>query len=76
MAAGEALDAVLGEFTAQVDWRAGLAEWMQAAEREAYDGNRDRLLRHATGKAMDALRGRVFAGLVTEAVRAAVEAKA
>jgi glutamyl-tRNA(Gln) amidotransferase subunit E len=55
-------------------WREALTPWLEAAEREAYDGKPGRLLRHATGRVMDALRGRVPARDVVEAVQVAVEA--
>jgi hypothetical protein len=56
-------------------WREGLPRWLEAAETEIYDGRPDRLLRHATGRVMDALRGRVPAREVVEAVRATAEAR-
>jgi len=56
-------------------WRAMLPRWVEAAEREAYDHDPGRILRHATGRVMDTLRGRVPASVVVPAVRAAVEAK-
>jgi glutamyl-tRNA(Gln) amidotransferase subunit E len=52
-------------------WRDMLPRWVEAAEREAYDGDPGRVLRHATGRAMDALRGRVPARVVIEALRPA-----
>jgi glutamyl-tRNA(Gln) amidotransferase subunit E len=56
-------------------WREALPRWLEAAEAETYDGRPDRLLRHATGRAMDALRGRVAAREVVEAVRTTVVAR-
>lgn len=54
-------------------WREELPRVVADAAREAYDGDPGRLLRHATGKAMDALRGRVPARAVIDAVRGVVE---
>jgi glutamyl-tRNA(Gln) amidotransferase subunit E len=56
-------------------WRESLPRRVNEAQREAYDRDPGRLLRHATGRAMDALRGRVPARLVVEAVRAAAEVR-
>jgi glutamyl-tRNA(Gln) amidotransferase subunit E len=56
-------------------WRGGLLRAVVSAEREAYDRDPGRVLRHATGKVMDALRGRVAAAEVTEALRLAAEAR-
>jgi glutamyl-tRNA(Gln) amidotransferase subunit E len=53
-------------------WRETLPRWLEAAEREAYDGRPERVLRHAIGRVMGALRGRVPAYEVVEAVRATV----
>jgi glutamyl-tRNA(Gln) amidotransferase subunit E len=55
--------------------RAMLPRWVEAAEREAYDHDPGRVLRHATGQVMDTLRGRVPASVVVPAVRAAAEAR-
>jgi hypothetical protein len=52
-------------------WRELVPRWLEAAEREAYDRDPARILRHATGHAMEALRGRVPASVVVLAVRAA-----
>jgi hypothetical protein len=52
-----------------------LQRWVEAAEREAYDRDPGRILRHATGRVMDTLRGRVAASVVVPAVRAAAEAR-
>jgi glutamyl-tRNA(Gln) amidotransferase subunit E len=57
------------------EWRDGLAGAVEAAESEAYDGDPGRLLRHATGRAMDPLRGRVAAVEVVAAVRQAMEVR-
>lgn len=40
-------------------WRALIPHWVEAAEKEAYDLDPGRVLRHATGQVMRALRGRV-----------------
>jgi hypothetical protein len=48
-----------------------LPRWLEAAEREAYDADPGRTLRHATGQVMDTLRGRVPASVVVPAVQAA-----
>jgi glutamyl-tRNA(Gln) amidotransferase subunit E len=71
---GESLAGHLGELGLDGEpegWRAMLPRWVEAAEREAYDRDPGRILRHATGQVMDTLRGRVPAGVVLEAVRAA-----
>jgi len=49
---------------------------LEVAAREAYDADPGRLARHATGRAMEVLRGRVPAAQVAAAVREAVEARA
>jgi Glu-tRNA(Gln) amidotransferase subunit E-like FAD-binding protein len=75
---GESVADLLGELGLDGEppgWRAMLPRWIEGAEKEAYDGDRGRVLRHATGKAMGALRGRVPARLVVEAVRAAAEVR-
>ena len=46
-----------------------------SAEDEAYDREPGRVLRHATGRVMDALRGRVPAAEVVAAVRQAAEVR-
>jgi glutamyl-tRNA(Gln) amidotransferase subunit E len=51
-------------------WRAALPGWLESAEKEAYDLDPGRVLRHATGQVMRALRGRVPAAEVVSAVRA------
>lgn len=53
-------------------WRSGLGRWVEAAEREAYDDDPGRVLRHAAGCAMRALRGRVPAAEVVETLRASL----
>ncbi len=71
---GESVAGLLGELGLDHEppgWRAMLPRWVEAAEREAYDRDPGRILRHATGQVMDTLRGRVPAGLVVEAVRSA-----
>ena len=73
---GESLAGLLGELGLDHEppgWRAMLPRWVEAAEREAYDRDPGRVLRHATGQVMDTLRGRVPASLVVEAVRSAAE---
>jgi glutamyl-tRNA(Gln) amidotransferase subunit E len=51
-------------------WRDEVSRWLEAADKEAYDRDPGRILRHATGRAMRALRGRVPAEEVVGAVRA------
>ena len=48
-----------------------LPRWVEAAEREAYDRDPGRVLRHATGQVMHTLRGRIPAAVVIPAVQAA-----
>ena len=50
-----------------------LPRWVEAAEREAYDRDPGRVLRHASGQVMHTLRGRIAAAEVIEAVRATAE---
>jgi glutamyl-tRNA(Gln) amidotransferase subunit E len=72
----DSLSGLLGELGLDGEppgWRAMVGRWLAAAAAEAYDGDRERLLRHATGRAMDALRGRVPAPEVLAAVRASLE---
>jgi glutamyl-tRNA(Gln) amidotransferase subunit E len=57
-------------------WRAMLLRWVEAAEREAHDRDPGRVFRHAAGRVMDALRGRVPASVVVPAVQAAAEVRA
>jgi hypothetical protein len=54
-------------------WRERLPRWVAQAEGEAYDRDPGRVLRHAAGKAMASLRGRVPAAVVLPAVKAALE---
>jgi glutamyl-tRNA(Gln) amidotransferase subunit E len=73
---GESVSGLLGELGLDGEppgWRTMLPRWVLAAEREAYDRDPGRVLRHATGQVMHTLRGRVPASVVVEAVRAAVE---
>ena len=73
---GESVSGLLGELGLDGEppgWRAMLPRWVAAAEREAYDRDPGRVLRHATGQVMHTLRGRVPAAVVIEAVRAAAE---
>ncbi|HUL78749.1 MAG TPA: Glu-tRNA(Gln) amidotransferase subunit GatE [Vicinamibacteria bacterium] len=71
---GESLAVLLADLDGEpAGWRAMLRRWMENAEAEAYDHDSGRVLRHATGKVMDALRGRVPASVVVPAVRAAAE---
>ena len=56
-------------------WREGLGRAVASAEYEAYDREPGRVLRHATGRVMDALRGRVPADEVVAAVREAAEVR-
>jgi hypothetical protein len=72
--AGESVAGLLGELGLDGEppgWRTMLPRWVEAAEREAYDRDPGRILRHATGRAMDTLRGRVPASVVIAAVQAA-----
>jgi len=52
-----------------------LARWVEAAEREAYDRDPGRILRHATGRVMDTLRGRIPAAVAIEAVQAVAQVR-
>jgi hypothetical protein len=73
---GESVAGLLGELGLDGEppgWRAMLPRWVEAAEREAYDRDSGRILRHATGQVMHTLRGRIPAALVIEAVRTASE---
>jgi glutamyl-tRNA(Gln) amidotransferase subunit E len=54
-------------------WGERLSRWVEQAERETYGRGPGRRLRHATGKAMASLRGRVPAAAVVAAVKAALE---
>jgi len=72
----ETLLAELGLERPPGDWRATVASALELAGREAYDADPGRLARHAIGRAMAVLRGRVPAAEVAGAVRAAVEARA
>jgi glutamyl-tRNA(Gln) amidotransferase subunit E len=55
-------------------WRDRLTRWLDDAAAEVYDDDPGRLVRHATGRVMSELRGRVPARSVVEAVRTALEA--
>jgi glutamyl-tRNA(Gln) amidotransferase subunit E len=57
------------------DWSGELASAVRAARASAYGRDPGRLARHATGRAMEALRGRVPGAKVDAAVRQAVEAR-
>jgi len=75
---GGGLSSLLGDLGLDGEppgWRAMLPRWVEAAEREAYDRDPGRILRHATGRVMDTLRGRVPASVAVPAVRAAAEAR-
>jgi len=75
----ESLSGLLGELGLDDEpagWRAMLPRWLETAEREAYDANPARVLRHATGQVMDTLRGRVPASVVVAAVQAAAGVRA
>jgi glutamyl-tRNA(Gln) amidotransferase subunit E len=61
----------LGLEEAAADWRAVVLQRCAWAAGEAYDDDPGRIVRHATGRAMDALRGRIPAAEVVAAVRAA-----
>ena len=54
-------------------WRDELPRLLESAEAESYDDDPGRRLRHATGRAADAWRGRVPAREVAAAVQAALE---
>ncbi|MCG6921060.1 MAG: Glu-tRNA(Gln) amidotransferase subunit GatE [Acidobacteria bacterium] len=69
----EALRA-LGLDGAPAGWRDRLTRWLDDAAAEVYDDDPGRLVRHATGRVMSELRGRVPARSVVEAVRTALEA--
>jgi Glu-tRNA(Gln) amidotransferase subunit E-like FAD-binding protein len=56
-------------------WREGLVRAIASAEHEAYRPDPARVLRHATGRVMDALRGRVPAAEVVAALRQAAEVR-
>jgi Glu-tRNA(Gln) amidotransferase subunit E-like FAD-binding protein len=76
---GESLSGLLGELGLDREpagWRAMLPRWLEAAEREAHDADPGRILRHAPGQVMDALRGRVPASVVIPAVQAAAGVRA
>jgi glutamyl-tRNA(Gln) amidotransferase subunit E len=73
---GESVAGLLGELGLDGEppgWRAMLPRWVEAAEREAYDRDPGRVLRHASGQVMNTMRGRVPAAVVIEAVQAAAE---
>ncbi|HSD66402.1 MAG TPA: hypothetical protein VLF95_06865, partial [Vicinamibacteria bacterium] len=75
---GESVAGLLGELGLDAEppgWRAMLPRWVEAAEREAYDRDPGRVLRHATGRVMDTLRGRVPASVVVPAVQAVAEVR-
>ncbi|HXK09471.1 MAG TPA: Glu-tRNA(Gln) amidotransferase subunit GatE [Vicinamibacteria bacterium] len=65
--------AELGMDDEPAGWRTAVPRCLEAAEREAYDHDPGRVLRLATGRAMDALRGKIPARTVVEAVKTAVE---
>jgi glutamyl-tRNA(Gln) amidotransferase subunit E len=56
-------------------WREGLARAIASAEHEAYDREPGRVLRHAIGRLMGALRGRVPATEVAAALQRAAEVR-
>jgi glutamyl-tRNA(Gln) amidotransferase subunit E len=75
---GESVAGLLGELGLDSEppgWRAMLPRWMERAEAEAYDRDPGRVLRHATGKVMDTLRGRVPASVVLPAVQSVAEVR-
>jgi glutamyl-tRNA(Gln) amidotransferase subunit E len=55
-------------------WRTSVPAWVADAGRETYDADPGRVLRYATGRAADRLRGRVRATEVVDAVRASAGA--
>ncbi|MCE9637015.1 MAG: Glu-tRNA(Gln) amidotransferase subunit GatE [Planctomycetes bacterium] len=66
--------AALGLDTPAVAWREHVAARVQSAAGETYDADPGRVLRYASGRVTDPLRGRVPAVEVVEAVRAAAGA--
>jgi hypothetical protein len=75
---GESLALLLADLGLEREppgWRAMLPRWMENAEAEAYDRDPGRVRRHATGRIMDTLRGRVPASVVVPAVEAAAEVR-
>jgi glutamyl-tRNA(Gln) amidotransferase subunit E len=54
-------------------WRDRLSRWLDEAAAQVYDDDPGRLIRHATGRVMRELRGRVPARTVVEAVRTQLE---
>jgi glutamyl-tRNA(Gln) amidotransferase subunit E len=54
-------------------WRDRLPEWLEEAAAGVYNDDPGRLVRHATGRVMEQLRGRVAARTVVEAVRTLLE---
>ena len=64
----------LGLDSAPPAWRNDLAECIDRAEHEVPDGDPARVARHATGRAMRTLRGRVGGASVAKAVRSSLEA--
>jgi Glu-tRNA(Gln) amidotransferase subunit E-like FAD-binding protein len=54
-------------------WRERLPVWLKEAAAGVYDDDPGRLVRHATGRVMDELRGHVPARTVVEAVRTLLE---
>jgi Glu-tRNA(Gln) amidotransferase subunit E-like FAD-binding protein len=76
--ASRTLTALLGELGLDGEppgWRAMLPRWLETAEREAGGRDPGRMLRHATGQAMRALRGRVPASVVVPAVQSAAQVR-
>jgi Glu-tRNA(Gln) amidotransferase subunit E-like FAD-binding protein len=71
--AAEALSA-LGLDGEPAGWRDRLPGWLEEATARVYDDDPGRLVRHATGRVMNELRGRVPARAVVEAVRTTLEA--
>jgi len=55
------------------EWQESLAPRLEEAEAELFDDDPGRLARHAMGRVMSELRGRVPARVVAEAVRAGLE---
>jgi glutamyl-tRNA(Gln) amidotransferase subunit E len=67
----EPVSGLLGELGLDAEasgWRAMIGRWVERARAECYDDDRGRLLRHATGYAMEELRGRAPALEVIAAV--------
>jgi glutamyl-tRNA(Gln) amidotransferase subunit E len=76
LAGGQDVAAATAEFVEAGDWMLHLPAWLQEAREESYDDEPGRIARHATGRVLDRLRGRVAAARVHAALLAAREATA